>query len=200
MNPNTCISDHSPHDTSPVPSVCRLKPAARSRTVSRVFAPVGGVAFGSAVAGEVGCVGFGAADDAAGAELRERSPEVLAAWLRKILANELVDAARHYRRDRRDLARERSLQADPDQSASGLQGWLAADQTSPSQVAVRNEELLRLANALLELPDDMREVVVLKHLRNVPRQEIANQTGGTVPAVAGLLRRGLEKLRTALTE
>ena len=132
-------------------------------------------------------------------EFRERSPEVLAAWLRKILANELIDAARHFRRDRRDLARERSLQADLDQSASGLQGWLAADQTSPSAAAVRNEELLRLANALLELPEEMRDVVVLKHLRNVPLQEIAAQTGRTVPAVAGLLRRGLAKLRTVLS-
>ena len=133
-------------------------------------------------------------------DLRDRSPDVLAAWLRQILASELADAAKHYRRDRRDIAKERSLQADIDQSASGLQGWLAADQTSPSRAAARNEDLLRLANALLELPDDLREVVVLKHLRNVTLQQIAEQTERTVASVAGLLRRGLAKLRVVLGE
>ena len=90
------------------------------------------------------------------------------------------------------------MPADIDQSASGLQGWLAADQASPSRAAARNEDLLRLANALLELPDDLREVVVLKHLRNVPLQQIADQTERTVASVAGLLRRGLAKLLVVL--
>lgn len=32
-------------------------------------------------------------------DLRDRTPEVLAAWLRQVLASELADAAKHYRRD-----------------------------------------------------------------------------------------------------
>ena len=93
---------------------------------------------------------------------------------------------------------ERSLEADLDRSASGLAGWLAADQTSPSQAAERNEELLRLADALAALPEPQREVVVLKHLRGLTLQQIADQIGRTVPAVASLLRRGLEDLRRRL--
>lgn len=38
----------------------------------------------------------------------------------------------------------RSLEADLDRSSSGLAAWLPADQTSPSEAAMRNEELLRL--------------------------------------------------------
>ena len=83
-------------------------------------------------------------------------------------------------------------------SASGMTGWLAADQTSPSQAAERNEELLRLADALTALPEPMREVVVLKHLRGWTLQRIAEHLGRTVPAVASLLRRGLEDLRHRL--
>ena len=93
---------------------------------------------------------------------------------------------------------ERALKADLDRSASGLAGWLAADQTSPSQAAERNEELLRLADALAALPEPQREVVVLKHLRGLTLQQIADQIGRTVPAVASLLRRGLEDLRRRL--
>ena len=86
-------------------------------------------------------------------ELRGQSPEVLAAWLRKILARTLADTVKHYHRDRRDVDLEHSLEADLDRSSSGLAGWLAADQTSPSLAAQRNEELLRLADALADLPE-----------------------------------------------
>ncbi len=126
------------------------------------------------------------------------APANLAAWLRKILANTLADTVKHYHRDRRDVHLERSLEADLDRSASGLAGWLAADQTSPSKAAERNEELLRLADALAALPEPLREVVVLKHCRGLTLQEIATQLGKTVPAVASFLRRGLKELRHRL--
>jgi RNA polymerase sigma-70 factor (ECF subfamily) len=124
---------------------------------------------------------------------------VLLAWLRRILARTLADVVKHYDRDKRAVDLERSLEADLDRSASGLAGWLAADQTSPSQAAVRNEELLRLADALAALPEPQREVVVLKHLRSWTLQRIAEHLGRSVPSVASLLRRGLEDLRRRLT-
>jgi RNA polymerase sigma-70 factor (ECF subfamily) len=131
-------------------------------------------------------------------QLRHREPAAVAAWLRKILARTLADAVKHYDRDKRAVGRERSLEADLDRSASGLAGWLAADQTSPSGAAARNEELLRLADALAALPEPMREVVVLKHLRGYTLAQIGEQIGRSVPAVASLLRRGLEELRHRL--
>jgi RNA polymerase sigma-70 factor (ECF subfamily) len=131
-------------------------------------------------------------------DLRGRAPETLAAWLRKILAHTLADTVKHYHRDCRDVDLERPLQADLDRSASALASWLAADQTSPSGAAQRNEELLRLASALDELPEPLREVVVLKHCRGQTLQQIAGHLGRSVPAVASLLRRGLKELRQRL--
>ena len=100
---------------------------------------------------------------------------------------------------KRDVALERSLEADLDRSGSGsgsgFAAWLAADQTSPSGRAERNEELLRMIEALAELPDLMREVVVLKHCQGWTLPQIAARIGRSVPAVASLLRRGLEGLR-----
>jgi RNA polymerase sigma-70 factor (ECF subfamily) len=124
---------------------------------------------------------------------------VLPAWLRRILACTLADVVRHSDRDKRAVDLERSLEADLDRSASGLAGWLAADQTSPSQAAARNEELLRLADALAALPEPQREVVVWKHLRGWTLERIAEHLGRTAPAVASLLRRGLADLRRRLT-
>jgi len=130
--------------------------------------------------------------------LRDRQPEVLVAWLRRILANVLADAVRHYERDKRDVALERSIEAELDRSASGFAAWLAADQTSPSGRAERNEELLLLAEALSRIPVRMREVVVLKHCQGWTLERIAKHTERTIPAVASLLRRGLAELRREL--
>ena len=135
---------------------------------------------------------------AAWPEMKNPEQPALAAWLRRILARTLADVVKHYERDKRAVDLERSLEADLDRSASGLAGWLAADQTSPSQAAMRNEELLRLADALTALPEPQREVVVLKHLRGWTLQRIAEHLGRTVPGVASLHRRGLEELRRRL--
>jgi RNA polymerase sigma-70 factor (ECF subfamily) len=131
-------------------------------------------------------------------ELRGHAPENLAAWLRTILARTLADTVKHYHRDCRDVDLEHPLQADLDRSSSGLAGWLAADQTSPSKAAQRNEELFRLADALAALPEPLREVVLRKHCRGQTLQQIADHLGRSVPAVASLLRRGLKELRQRL--
>jgi RNA polymerase sigma-70 factor (ECF subfamily) len=131
-------------------------------------------------------------------EVRDARPEILIAWLKRILSNTLADAAKHYERDKRDVNLERSLEADLDHSASGFANWLAADHTSPSGKAERNEELLRMVDALTELPDLMREVVVLKHCQGWTLPQISNHIGRSIPAVASLLRRGLEQLRERL--
>lgn len=122
----------------------------------------------------------------------------LAAWLRTILASVLADAARYYGRGRRDVGLERSIHEQLDSSASWFAAWLADGGTSPSGRAERDEEVLRVVEALAELPPLMREAVVLKHCRGMALKEIAERLEKTVPAVASLLRRGLERLRHSL--
>jgi RNA polymerase sigma-70 factor, ECF subfamily len=122
------------------------------------------------------------------------------AWLRAILANVLAASARQFEAAARDVGRERSLEADLGRSSSRLECLLAIDQTSPSQGAVRTEELLRLATALAQLPDDQARVIELHHLQGLPVAEVAERIGRTRPAVVGLLFRGLKKLRERLRE
>jgi RNA polymerase sigma-70 factor (ECF subfamily) len=122
------------------------------------------------------------------------------AWLRTILANALAAAVRHYDAGMRDLDRERSLEADLDLSSSRLECLLAADQTSPSDGAARSEELVRLARALGQLPEDHRRVVELHHLKGLPVAETARFMGRSRAAVVGLLFRGLKRLRELLAE
>jgi RNA polymerase sigma-70 factor (ECF subfamily) len=122
------------------------------------------------------------------------------AWLRAILANALAAAARQFDAAARQLNRERSLDAELELSSSRLERLLAADQTSPSERAVRGEELVRLARALAALPEDQRRVVELHHLKGLPVADVARQMGRSRPAVVGLLFRGLKKLRELLRD
>ena len=119
----------------------------------------------------------------------------LAAWLRQALVNNLRDARRALHRDKRDVRREQSLEAAVEQSSARLEGILAAPHSSPSQRAVSNEDLLRLADALILLPEAQREAIVLHHLQGCSLSETARRLDRTDAAVAGLLHRGLKKLR-----
>jgi RNA polymerase sigma-70 factor (ECF subfamily) len=131
-------------------------------------------------------------------QFRGRTEAEWLAWLRAILANAIAAAARRFGTLARDLARERSLEEGLELSSSRLEALLVADHTSPSERAVRREELLRLASALGQLPEDNRTVVELHHLKGLPIADIARELGRTPPAVVGLLYRGLKKLRELL--
>src|SRR5262249_53053142 len=99
------------------------------------------------------------------AQFRGRSEAELAAWLRQMLACCIADALQAFGRAKRDAALERSREAALAESSSRLDAWLAADQSSPSQRAMREEELLRLAKALAQLTEDQRRAVELKPLQ-----------------------------------
>lgn len=121
-------------------------------------------------------------------------------WLRAILTNTLAGARREFETAARDLGRERSLESELEQSSARLESLLATNLSSPCDRAVRAEELLRLAWALGQLPEEQRRVVELHHLKGLPVAEVATEIGRTRPAVVGLLFRGLKRLRELLVE
>jgi RNA polymerase sigma-70 factor (ECF subfamily) len=131
-------------------------------------------------------------------QYRGRSQAEWLAWLRRILANALAEAARRYQAGRRDLAREQSLEAGLDESSARLERWLEADQSTPSERVGRAEQLLILANALAQLPEDQRRAIEWHHLQGLPMAEVAARLGRSRPAVAGLLFRGLRRLHELL--
>ena len=133
-------------------------------------------------------------------QLRGQSDAEIAGWLRQILANTLANAVRDLGRQKRDAALERSLEVSLAESSARLEAWLAAEQSSPSEQAERNELLLRLADGLAALPPAIRDVVVLRHCQGWSVEEIGRHLGKTRPAVASLLRRGLAQLREYLRD
>lgn len=122
----------------------------------------------------------------------------MAGWLRQILAHNMADVLRRFGAAKRDIARERSLDAAMEQSSVRLGDWLGNVASSPSQKAVRHENAVQLANALDQLPETQREAVVLRHWHGLSLNQIAETLDRTPAATAGLLKRGLKRLRELL--
>ncbi len=133
-------------------------------------------------------------------QFRGSSEAELTAWLREILKHNLLDVLRHEQCEKRDIRREQLLGATIDESMTRADGWLAAVQSSPSQLVSKEEDLLRLSKALDALPIAQREAIVLHHLQGLKLAEVAKELGRSESAVAGLLFRGLCKLNQQLSE
>jgi RNA polymerase sigma-70 factor (ECF subfamily) len=96
--------------------------------------------------------------------------------------------------------REQSLEQALETSSARLEASLGREESTPGRAAVRKEQLARLAEALLRLPDDQRLAVELHHLRGLSLAGVGQRLGRSREAVAGLVFRGLKNLRTLLTE
>jgi len=121
----------------------------------------------------------------------------LVAWLERILQRNISQLVRdHVATQKRALGREQS------RDAAGKSGPAffepAAQHSSPSQRAMRGEDAIRLARALAELPEDQREAVRLRHLEGWSLAEIAECFERSPAATAGLIKRGMQKLRDKL--
>lgn len=127
-----------------------------------------------------------------------RGARELVAWLQGILGHKVAGAVRdHALLQKRDVRRDRSID-DSGGGAGPLKQQLDAGLSTPSQKAIRGEEVQRLTEALTLLPDDQREAVRLRHLEGWTLADIARHLGRTPSATAGLIKRGMQALRRQL--
>jgi RNA polymerase sigma-70 factor (ECF subfamily) len=124
----------------------------------------------------------------------------LRAWLKVILSNKLINLAKRYTAQKRDIRREISLDRRLQESAAKIVAEPAADQTTPSQQTMRQERAEQLADAMANLLEDARTALILKHVHGWKVIEIAEHLGRSPDAVAGLLRRGLKTLRRTMQD
>ena len=112
------------------------------------------------------------------------------AWVRQILLHNILDEIRK-------SGPEVTLEW-VNQSSVRLLESLAAAHSTPSQRAARNEDLDRLAQALLQLTDEQQQAVILHHLHGLKLAEVGAILGRKLPATAGLIHRGLKRLKEIL--
>jgi RNA polymerase sigma-70 factor (ECF subfamily) len=133
------------------------------------------------------------------AQFRGTSEAELIQWLRQILASRLSALIRRYlATQRRDIRLERALAEELDQSSRVLDHGLVVSHSSPSQQAVRREQAVLLANALEELPEDYREVIILHHMEELSLPDVARRLGRSEHSVEKLWARALARLRRTL--
>ena len=105
-------------------------------------------------------------------------------WLRTILTNVVHGM----------LKRQPRWQQVVEESSRRLEDLLPPEQSTPSQKLMREERLARLFDALARLPEDEREALSLYYLDGLKSAEVGKRMGRSRPSVAGLLRRGLDRL------
>lgn len=134
---------------------------------------------------------------------RGTHPAEFVAWIRNILKNNLAtEVARHVTTQKRSMNREvhASVGADYDSQAAPWLAQLPGTTSSPSGKAMRAEAAMQLIEALHTLPETQAEAIRLRYMEGLALAEIVDRMGKSETAVAGLLKRGLQKLRGMLLE
>jgi RNA polymerase sigma-70 factor (ECF subfamily) len=133
------------------------------------------------------------------AQFQGQTEAELVGWIRQILASCLAKLVRHYCGTRgRDIRLERDLARALDQSSRVLDQGLVAGGSTPSQHMARREQALALADALEQLPEHYREVILLHQIEDLNFPEVAERMGRSLDSVKNLWIRALTRLRGIL--
>jgi RNA polymerase sigma-70 factor, ECF subfamily len=98
-------------------------------------------------------------------------------WLILIAKRLVIDAYR------RALPSTRNLLADP------------PDESAPEQIAIANEQMRFLLTLLADLPDEQREIIILRYILGWRVKDIANHINATESNVSVTIHRTLSRLR-----
>jgi RNA polymerase sigma-70 factor (ECF subfamily) len=132
---------------------------------------------------------------------RGTSASELVVWLRRILAGVVANHVRRYLGTRqRDARLEQALAVELDDVSGVLQRGPIAPHSTPSRQVAKREAFVQLATALEQLPEDYRQVIILRHLESLPFADVAERMGRTVPSVQNLWVRALQRLRQTVGE
>ena len=120
----------------------------------------------------------------------------LLAWLRQLLLHNIANFVRHYRTTaKRAVGREVNLKAKGDQSSiDGLAG-LPGLSPSPSAQVQAQETLEQVQQTLARLPEDYRQVILLRHQSRLPFDEIGKLMQRSADAARRLWSRAIERLQ-----
>jgi RNA polymerase sigma-70 factor, ECF subfamily len=118
----------------------------------------------------------------------------LVVWLRAILAHTMADECRRLT-GRPNPVLEVELAGALERSSQALEGLLGQTASTPSQQASRRERAVLLANALEQLPEHYREVLILHQLEDFSFPEVAQRMGRTLDSVKNMWIRAVVALR-----
>jgi RNA polymerase sigma-70 factor (ECF subfamily) len=122
-------------------------------------------------------------------------------WIRQIAKDRIIDAHRRHRVSaKRSIDREQSLVAPggADHSTMELAGQLCDPNLTPAAAATQREIAKQVEQAVYELNDNDREIILMRHYEQLSNQEIAVALELTEPAASMRYLRALRRLRQLL--
>ena len=122
-------------------------------------------------------------------------------WLRQLARDRIIDMHRRHRAaKRRSVDREQHVSnlGGDDKSAADLATLLKDAELTPAAASVRREMEQRFLEALNELNDDDRELIMMRHFEHLGNNEVAEALGLSPPAAGMRYLRAIRKLREVL--
>jgi RNA polymerase sigma-70 factor, ECF subfamily len=133
------------------------------------------------------------------AQFRGETEAEWLAWLRQILSHNAADYVRQYHGvEKRRVGREVALEQGDDSERGNFE--LSDQGETPSRIVMRKELQLQVADALMRLPEDYQEVIILRNMQRLPFDEVAEQMERSRPATQMLWMRAIHKLQEVMQE
>ena len=123
-------------------------------------------------------------------------------WLRQLAKDRMIDLHRRHHAQRRAVDRERplALTGMSDRSSLDLAAQLADGELTPAAATIRKELQQRFLDAIDQLEETDREVIIMRHVEQLSNSEVALALDLS-PAAAGMRHyRALQRLREILAE
>ncbi len=122
-------------------------------------------------------------------------------WLRHLAQDRIIDTHRRHRQaQRRSIDKEQPIErpAWVDQSSLQLAAQLVDTEQTPASAAIHEELRRRLEDALAQLAEDDRDIILMRHHEQLSNQDVAAALGLTEAAASMRYLRALRKLRAVL--
>ncbi|MDG1895882.1 MAG: sigma-70 family RNA polymerase sigma factor [Fuerstiella sp.] len=122
-------------------------------------------------------------------------------WLRQLAKDRVIDMHRRHRAaQRRSVDREQQVSSlgHDDQSAADLAVLLKDTELTPAAATLRKEMENQFLEALNELSEDDRELIMMRHFEHLGSGEVAAALGLSAPAAGMRYLRALRRLRESL--
>jgi RNA polymerase sigma-70 factor (ECF subfamily) len=121
------------------------------------------------------------------------------AWLRQLARDRLADVYRRQLADKRNVAREQHVAADQASSLNPIAQLRDAELT-PAAMLLRKEFADRFHQAVDQLSDEAREIILMRHAEQLTNSQAAEVLGLSDAAAGMRYLRALRQLKSILGE
>ena len=123
-----------------------------------------------------------------------RTDSAFSTWIYRICQNLIID---YYRKNKN--FKTYSLTTNDDDGEEKVQD-IADSSEEPLEAIVRQEKVEKVRELINSLPDDLREVIILRDIKDYSYKEIADMLDLEIGTVKSRLSRSREKLKTLIKE